>query len=66
MIFFNLILISSKSSIFHFIGENLWQAVASLASMQFPKSTGFDKGKLSAMAFPNNLLDTYNRSIIQS
>ena len=30
---------------FHFIGENLWLTVASLASMQFPKDTGFDKGK---------------------
>ena len=31
---------------FHFIGEeNLWLTVASLASIQFPKYTGFDKGK---------------------
>ena len=29
---------------FHFIGENVWLTVASLASMQFPKDTGFDKG----------------------
>ena len=43
---------------FHFIGENLWFTVASLASMQFTKDTGFDKGKLSLMAFLNNLLVT--------
>ena len=43
---------------FHFIGENLWLTVASLASMQFPKNTGFDKGKLNVMAFLNNLFDT--------
>ena len=41
-----------------FIGENLWLIVASLASMQFPKNNGFDKGKLSVMAFLNNLLVT--------
>ena len=41
---------------FHFIGENLWLTVASLESMQFPKDTGFDQGKLSVMAFLNNLL----------
>ena len=42
---------------FYFIGENLWLNVASLASMQSLKSTGFDKGKLSFnfMAFLNNL-----------
>ena len=35
-----------------------WQFVtnASLESMQFPKDTGFDKGKLGVMAFINNLL----------
>ena len=38
------------------MGENLWLIVASLASIQFLKSTGFDKGKLSFMAFLNNLL----------
>ena len=43
---------------FHFIGKNLWQTVASLASMQFPKNTGFDKGKLSVVAFLNNLVVT--------
>ena len=43
---------------FRFIGENLWVIVASLANMQFPKDTGFDKGKLSVMAFLNNLLVT--------
>ena len=42
----------------HFIGENLWVTAASLASMQFPKDTDFDKGKLSVMAFLNNLLVT--------
>ena len=42
---------------FHFIGEILWLTIASLASMQFPKSTGFDKGKLSFMVFLNNLAD---------
>ena len=41
---------------FHFKGENLWLTVVSLASMQFPKDTGFDKGKLSLMAFLSNLL----------
>ena len=41
---------------FHFIGEKLWLTVASLESMQFPKDTGFDGGKLSVMAFLNNLL----------
>ena len=53
MIFFNIPLISQM---FHFIGENLWLTVASLSSMQFPKDTGFDKGKLNVMAFLNNLL----------
>ena len=43
---------------FHFIGENLWLTVASLASMQFPKDIGFDKGKLSVTVFLNNLLVT--------
>ena len=43
---------------FHFIGENLWLTVSSLASMQFPKNTGFDEGKFSVMAFLNNLLVT--------
>ena len=43
---------------FHFIGENVRLTVASLASMQFPKDTGFDKGKLGVMVFPNNLLFT--------
>ena len=32
---------------FHFIGENLGLNVASLARIQFPNDTGFDKGKLS-------------------
>ena len=43
---------------FHFIGENLWLTVQSLASMQFHNNTGFDKGKLSVMVFLNNLLVT--------
>ena len=43
---------------FYFIGENLWLFVESIARMQFPKSTGFDKRKLSFMAFLNNLLDS--------
>ena len=30
---------------FHFTGENLCLIVASLASMLFPKDTGFDRGK---------------------
>ena len=42
---------------FHFIGENLWLTFGSLGSMQF-LNTGFDKGKLSVMAFLNNLLGT--------
>ena len=37
-----------------FMGENLWLTVASPASMQFPKDTGFDKGKSSVMTFLNN------------
>ena len=45
---------------FHFRGENLWLTVAYLASMQFPKSNGFDKGKLGFTALLNNLLDSYN------
>ena len=56
MVFFNIPLISSKNSMFHFIGEKLWLTVASLESMQFPKDTGFDEGKLRVMAFLNNLL----------
>ena len=36
---------------FHFIDENLGLTVASLASMQFTKDTGFNKRKLSFMAF---------------
>ena len=55
MIFFNIPLISQM---FHFIGENLWLTVASLSSMQFPKNTDFGKGKLSVVAFLNNLLVT--------
>ena len=51
---------------FHFIGENLWLTVASLTSMQFPKNTDFNKGKLSAVAFLKNLLDTSNISTSQS
>ena len=35
----------------HFKGENLWLTVASPESMRFPKDTGFDKGKLSPVAF---------------
>ena len=38
---------------FHFVDENLWLTVASLA-----RHTGFDKGKLSVMAFLNNMLVT--------
>ena len=47
---------------FDFKGENLWLTVASLKSMQFPKSNGFDKGELRFMAFLNNLLHSYNKS----
>ena len=65
MIFFNIPLISSKNQMFHFTGENWWLIVASLASIQFSKNTGFDKGKLSVVAFLNNLLATSNRSISQ-
>ena len=43
---------------FYFLSENLWLTVGSLASMQFPQDTGFDKGKLSVKAFLNNLLVT--------
>ena len=43
---------------FHFKGENLRLTDASFANMQFPKNSGFDKGKLSVMAFLNNLLVT--------
>ena len=42
----------------HFIGENLRLTVESFASTQFPKNTGFDRGKLSVTAFLNNLLVT--------
>ena len=28
---------------FHFIGDNLWLTIASLASMQFPRDDGFGK-----------------------
>ena len=48
-------LISLKDEMFHFIGEDLRLTVATLASMQFPKDTGFDKGKLIVMAFINKL-----------
>ena len=41
---------------FHFVGDNLWLTVASLASLRFPTDTGFDKRKLSVMGFLNNLL----------
>ena len=58
MSFFNIPLISSKNETFHFIGENLWLTLASLASTQFPKDTSVDKAKLSVMAFLNNLLVT--------
>ena len=37
---------------------DIWLIVASPASMQFPKDDGFDKGKLSVMAFLNNPLVT--------
>ena len=40
---------------FRFIGQNLW---LTLASMKFPRDTGFDKGKSSVLAFLNNLLVT--------
>ena len=50
MIFFNIPLLSSKNLTFHFIGDNFWVTVASLAGMQFSKDTGFEKEKLSAMA----------------
>ena len=55
MVFFNAPLILSKNLMFHFMDENLWLIVASFESMQFPNNTGFDKGKLSVMAFLNNL-----------
>ena len=45
-------LILSKNQMFHFI------TVASLTSMQYPKDTVFDRGKLSVMFFINNLLVT--------
>ena len=35
----------------------MWLTVASLASLQYPKNTCFDKRKLSVVAFLNNLLD---------
>ena len=38
MSFFNLQLTSSKNLMFHFIGEDMWLTVASLASMQYPKN----------------------------
>ena len=43
---------------FHFIAENSYLTVASLASMKFHSNIGFDKGKLSIVAFLNNLLVT--------
>ena len=43
---------------FNFTGKNMWLTVGSLASMQFPKNIGCDKGNLSVMAFLNNLLVT--------
>ena len=55
IIFFDLLLISFKNFVCHFICENLWLTVASLASMQYPKNTNFDKRKLSFMAFLSNL-----------
>ena len=51
---------------FHFIGEIFWLPLASFATMQFPNDNGFDKGKLSVMAFLNNQLVPLNRSISQS
>ena len=36
----------------HFIGEDLWLTFSSLASMHFPRDTGFGKAKLSVF---NNL-----------
>ena len=48
MIFFNMPLMSQM---FHFLGKNLWLTVASLASMQFPKDTGFDKRKVECYGF---------------
>ena len=53
-------LILSKNQMFRFL------TVASLASMQYPKDTVFDKGKLSVMFFINNLLVTEDRSISKS
>ena len=41
---------------FHFKGDNLCLTVASLESMEFPKGTAFDEGKLSVMAFLINQL----------
>ena len=51
---------------FHFKGDNLCVIAASLESMEFPKGTGFDEGKVSVMAFLNNQLVPSNRSIRQS
>ena len=51
---------------FHFKGDNLCVTAASLESMEFPKGTGFDEGKVSVMAFLYNQLVPSNRSIRQS
>ena len=51
MIFFHISFIPLKNETFHLIGENLWLTAASYASMQFPKYTGFDKGKLNDITF---------------
>ena len=42
----------------HFTGENLCLTVASLASMQFPKDTGFDRGKFIILSVLWFLLTT--------
>ena len=45
---------------FHFRGDNLWLTAESLASIQFPKDTGFDEVEFFSLTkdFLNNLLVT--------
>ena len=43
---------------FHFTGENLCLTFASLASMQFPKDTGFDRRKFIILSVLWFLLTT--------
>ena len=56
MICLNTPLFSLKNQLFHSIGDNLWLTVPSLATIQFPKHTGFDKENLGVAVFLNNLL----------